>query len=178
LQKFLHTIFKVLNMSVERVRAWLKRWGKDGGIVEFPVSTANVDLAAKAAGVIPARIAKSIAMRRGDGCVLVVAAGDTRINARKFKDTFNSKMKLCSPDETFAFTGYMVGGVCPFAIEHPQVEIFCDVSLKRFDTIFPACGSDNSTVELSCEELFTCARAADWVDVCTLPDEPPLARES
>lgn len=162
-------------MSIERVRAWLKRWDKDSGIVEFPVSTANVELAAKAAGVIPARIAKSIAMRKGEGCVLVVTAGDTRLNARKFKDAFETKMKMCSPDETLAFTGYKVGGVCPFAIEHPLVEIFCDISLKRFDTVFPACGSDNSTVELSCEELFTCAQAKGWVDVCVPPEDtaPP-----
>ena len=156
-------------MSITRVRAWLRRWGKHTSILEFPVSTANVALAAEAAGVIPARIAKSIALRKGEGCVLVVAAGDTRINARKFKDAFDCKMKLCSPEETLAFTGYAVGGVCPFAVEHPLVEIYCDLSLKRFDTVLPACGTDNSAVELTCEELFACSQAKGWVDVCTLP---------
>lgn len=157
-------------MSVERARNWLRRWGKDNRILEFSVSTANVGLAAEAAGVIPARIAKSIAMRRGEGCVLVVAAGDARFNARKFKDTFGCKMQMCSPDETFAFTGYQVGGVCPFAIENPLVEIYCDESLRRFETVLPACGTGNSVVELSCEDLFACSQAKGWVDVCALPE--------
>ncbi len=153
-------------MPIERVREWLKRWDKDGDIREFDELTPNVELAAQAVGVIPARIAKSIALRRGEGCVLVVTAGDVRFNARKFKDAFACKMKLCSPEETFAFTGYKVGGVCPFALQHPQVEVYCDVSLQRFDSVFPACGTDNSAIELTCDDLFTCAEAKGWVDVC------------
>jgi prolyl-tRNA editing enzyme YbaK/EbsC (Cys-tRNA(Pro) deacylase) len=159
-------------MSVDRVRSWLRRWGKDGAVREFPVSTANVELAAKAAGVIPARIAKSITFKNGTDCVMIVAAGDARFNGKKFREAFGYKMQMLSPAEALAFTGYEVGGVCPFAIINPAVEIFCDVSLRRFTSVLPACGSSNSCVELNLEELFAYAEAKAWVDVCLIPEEP------
>ncbi len=153
-------------MPVEDVKEYLKRWGKDKDVMEFEESCATVDLAAKAAGVIPARIAKSITLRLGEGCVLVVAAGDGKIDNRKFKNFFGCKAKMLTPDEALAFTGHAVGGVCPFAVSNPSVSIYLDVSLKRFDTVFPACGSSNSVIELSLDELYACSGAAGWADVC------------
>lgn len=157
-------------MSVERVKNWLSRWGKDKNIMEFAESTANVELAAKAAGVIPARIAKSITFKKDDGCVMIVSAGDTRFNGKKFREAFGCKMQMLSPDDALAFTGYAVGGVCPFDIENTAVEIYCDVSLQRFKTVLPACGSANSCIELTLDELMEYSLAKGWVDVCIIPE--------
>jgi prolyl-tRNA editing enzyme YbaK/EbsC (Cys-tRNA(Pro) deacylase) len=153
-------------VSIERVREYLKHFGKDKDIQEFNVSSATVELAARALGVIPARIAKSIAMKVDDGCVLVVSAGDVKINSSKFKAYFAAKAKMMNAAETYAFTGHKVGGVCPFAIENPEVKVFLDVSLQRFASVYPACGSSSSGIEMTCDELFACAKALDWVDVC------------
>ena len=165
-------------MSVDAVKGHLRRWGKDGNVLELAESCATVDLAARAVGVCAERIAKtlSFAARKEEGsdperaCILVVASGDARIDGKKFKDRFGVKSKMLAPEEALARTGHGVGGVCPFAVEHPLVEIYCDVSLQRFDSVFPACGTDNSAIELSCDELFTCAQAKGWVDVCVLPE--------
>lgn len=161
-------------MSVTTVKNYLKAWGKDTAIMEFETSCATVELAARAAGVSEARIAKTLSFKSKESgtttkqpcCTLVVAAGDARIDGKKFKDRFGVKSKMLSPEETLACTGHAVGGVCPFAIENPNASVYLDVSLRRFPTLFPACGSSNSIVELSCDELFTIASARDWVDVC------------
>lgn len=163
-------------MSVQAVREYLKQWNKDGGVLEFPVSSATVELAAQAVGVIPARIAKTLSFEREDGCILVVAAGDARIDNAKFKAAFGRKARMLPPEDVLRLTGHAVGGVCPFAVG-PGAEVYLAVSLRRFESVFPACGSSNSAIELSCEELFACARAKSWVDVCKGWEEfPPPAQ--
>lgn len=156
-------------MSIEKVRNYFKQFGLDGKIMEFDVSSATVDLAAKAVGVEGARICKTLSFKDGDsGCILIQTAGDTKIDNRKFKDTFGQKAKMLSPDEALAFTGHAVGGVCAFGIENENVKVYCDISLKRFSTVFPACGSANSAIELTCDELFKYSNAIDWIDVCKI----------
>ena len=152
--------------SIDRVRACLKGFGLDGRIREFPVSSATVELAAQAAGVIPARIAKSLSFLLPDGPILVVAAGDARVDNPKFKAQFHAKAKMLGHDEVEALIGHAVGGVCPFALKD-GVRTYLDASLRRFDTVFPACGSDNSAIELTLEELERAAgNCQGWVDVC------------
>ncbi len=153
-------------MSVESVKQYLKQWGKDTAVREFPVSSATVDLAAKALGVIPARIAKTLSFEDPEGCILIVAAGDARIHNQKFKAQFGRKAKMLSPDQVLELTGHPVGGVCPFDVDESKVKVYTDISLRRFDTVFPACGSGNSAVELTCEELYQCAKSLGWIDVC------------
>lgn len=152
-------------MSIEAVRQYLKEYGRDGDILEFPVSSATVELAAKAAGVIPARIAKTLSFRHGDGCVLIAAAGDAKVDNAKFKAQFGHKASMLPPEEAPELTGHAVGGVCPFAAG-PRAEVYLDVSLKRFQTVFPACGSSNSAIEITPDELFSISHAAAWIDVC------------
>lgn len=158
-------------MSVETVREYLKGYGLDGKVKEFEVSSATVELAAKAVGVIPARIAKTLSFRLGDGAVLVVAAGDAKIDNRKYKDQFGTKAKMLSPEEVVQYTGHAVGGVCPFAVPDERVTTWLDVSMKRFETVFPAAGSDSSCVELTLDELERASGAEGWVDVCKLPEQ-------
>jgi len=153
-------------VSIEKVRVFFRPLGREGDILEFPVSSATVELAAQAVGVAPARIAKTLSFAVEDGCVLVVCAGDAKIDNAKYKAQFHCKAKMLSPDEVLAFTGHAVGGVCPFAIESPAVTAYLDVSLRRFDTVYPAAGSSNSAIELTCDELADYARSAGWVDVC------------
>lgn len=153
-------------MAIERARAWLKKCNLDGRILEFDVSSATVELAAEAAGVIPARIAKSLAFMTPEGPILIVTAGDMKIDNPRFKAQFLCKAKMIGHDEVESLIGHSVGGVCPFAIE-PGVKTYLDASLKRFDTVFPACGNASSAVELSCAELEHAAQGfAGWVDVC------------
>jgi prolyl-tRNA editing enzyme YbaK/EbsC (Cys-tRNA(Pro) deacylase) len=152
-------------MSIEQVRRFLKRWNRDGDIIEMNVSTATVAEAANALGVIPARIAKSISLRQGDGAVIVVTAGDMKLDNRKYKDRFGAKAKMLSPEEALRYTGHAVGGVCPFALPG-DVAVYLDISLRRFDTVFPACGSGNSAIELTMEELHEYSQNREWVDVC------------
>lgn len=153
-------------MAIEKVREYLKQWGREKDIIEFPVSSATVELAAEAAGVIPARIAKTISLRSEEGCILVVTAGDAKIDNGKFKDFFQAKARMLTPEEVLEYTGHAVGGVCPFGIEKSEVSVFCDISLKRFASVFPACGSSNSAIELNCDELYLYSKATAWVDVC------------
>lgn len=153
-------------MSVEKVKNYFSRFDKDKDVIELATSSATVDLAAQALNVIPARIAKTLSFKADEGCILVVTAGDGKIDNKKFKETFNLKAKMLSADEVIGNLGYAVGGVCPFAIENPLVRVFCDVSMKRFDTVFPACGSSNSAIELTCDELFKFSKCTSWVDVC------------
>ena len=152
-------------MSIEKVKAYFNQFGMEERILEFPVSSATVELAAKAVGVIPARIAKTMSFLTDAGCILIVTAGDAKIDNTKYKAQFHKKAKMLTPDEVDAMVGHSVGGVCPFAI--PQnVSVYLDVSLKRFDTVFPACGSGNSAIELTCEELYRFGSAKAWIDVC------------
>ena len=152
-------------MSIDKVRAYLHKFGVADRIQEFSVSSATVELAAMALGIDGARIAKSISLASPDGCILVVCAGDVKIDNRKFKDRFSLKPKMLSPDEALALTGHAVGGVCPFALPE-GVSVYLDESLKRFDSVYPAAGSSNSALELSCDELYKCSGALGWVDVC------------
>lgn len=158
-------------MSIEKVRKYFSELGIDTKIMEFDVSSATVDLAAEAVGVIPARICKTLSFKDEDGCILIQTAGDTKVNNGKYKRYFGFKAKMLSPDEVIDFTGHAIGGVCAFGINNPKVKIYCDESLKRFDTVFPACGSSNSAIELTCDELFGFSKALDWIDVCKIPEE-------
>lgn len=153
---------------LEKVREYLKRFGMDGKIIELPASSATVELAAKALSVEPCRIAKTLSFRAGDKVVLVVAAGDARVDNRKFKEFFGAKAKMLSAEEAETLVGHAVGGVCPFAVNE-GVGVYLDVSLKRFRTVFPACGSSNSAIELTPEELAEYASGfMGWTDVCKL----------
>ena len=152
-------------MSIEKVRDYFRPLGREGDILEFPVSSATVELAAQAAGVIPARIAKTLSFLVDESCVLVVAAGDAKIDNGKYKAMFHTKAKMLTPEQVSAFTGHSVGGVCPFA--NPEgVRTWLDVSLRRFDTVFPAAGSGNSAIELTCDELAEYSHSLGWIDVC------------
>lgn len=152
-------------MAIEVVRDYFKQFGIEEKILEYEESSATVELAAQALNVEAARIAKTLSFKKEDSCILVVAAGDTKIDNAKFKTTFGVKAKMLTPDEVMEQVGHAVGGVCPFGIPD-DVIVYLDESLKRFETVFPACGSSNSAIELSCEELFTYANGQDWVDVC------------
>jgi prolyl-tRNA editing enzyme YbaK/EbsC (Cys-tRNA(Pro) deacylase) len=152
-------------MSIEDVRSYLKRWQRDRDIIELAASTATVNEAARALGVIPARIAKSISLKQGDGAMVVVIAGDMKLDNRKYKDRFGFKAKMLSVEEALGLTGHAVGGVCPFGLPD-GIDVFLDVSMKRFDTVFPACGSSNSAIELTLDELNEYSQSKEWVDVC------------
>ena len=153
-------------MSVAKVKNYLVQYGLEGRLHVFPVSSATVELAAKALDVEPARIAKSISFHDGgEGCLIIVTAGDVKIDNAKFKAEFGYKAKMLKQDEVEPMTGYIVGGVCPFD-NPPAAKVYCDVSLRRFDRIFPAGGSDDSCVDLTCEELFKISGSIKWVDVC------------
>ena len=156
-------------MSIEKGRAFFRALGMEDRIIEFTVSSATVELAARALGVEGARIAKTLSFRSGEGCLLVVAAGDARIDNAKFKTEFGCKAKMLSPEEVLARVGHPVGGVCPFG-RNPGVPVYLDASLRRFDTVYPAVGSPSSAIGLTIEELFTCSGAEKWVDVCKLPE--------
>lgn len=152
-------------MSVENVKAYFKKYGIEEKIQEFEVSSATVELAAAALSCEPARIAKTLSFKVEDHAVLVVAAGDTRIDNKKYKAQFAAKAKMLSPDEVQTMVGHAVGGVCPFAVKE-DVKVYLDVSLKRFETVFPACGSSNSAIELTIPEMEEYSGYLEWVDVC------------
>ena len=152
-------------MSVDKVRNFLTKFGAEERIREFDVSSATVALAAEALGCEPCRIAKSIALATPEGAVLVVAAGDAKIDNQKFKSQFNTKAKMLTPEDALALVGYAVGGVCPFDVNE-GVRVYLDESMKRFGTVFPACGSSNSAIELTLDELERFSGYVSWVDVC------------
>lgn len=159
-------------MAIEKVREYFREFGIEDRIREFDVSSATVELAAKAVGVIPARICKTLSFLHPEGgCILIQTAGDTKINNGKFKRQFGFKAKMLSQQQVLDFTGHAVGGVCAFAVDNETVKIYADESMKRFDTVFPACGSSNSAIELTCEELFEYSKAIEWIDVCKIPEE-------
>ena len=152
-------------MSIEKVRAHFKTLGIADRILEFDVSSATVELAAQALGVEGKRIAKTLSFLVGDSCVLVVAAGDARIDNAKFKAFFHVKAKMLPHDAVPEYIGHAVGGVCPFAVKD-GVAVYLDQSLQRFETVYPACGSSNSAIELTIEELERYSGFSEWVDVC------------
>ena len=155
-------------MSTERVKAYLSRWNRENDVVEVTTSTATVILAAQALGVIPGRIAKSITLRRGEeGALMVVTAGDSRLDNKKFKSHFGFVPKMLRPEDAWRHTGFAVGGICPFALPD-GFEIYLDENLRRFVTVFPACGSANSMIEVTTDELAEYSGSHGWVDVCTL----------
>ena len=153
-------------MSIEKVRAYFQPLGIAERIQEFSVSSATVELAAQAVGVEGARIAKSLSFKVDDQPILVVAAGDAKVDNSRYKAQFHTKAKMLTHEEAHDLIGHDVGGVCPFAMPE-NVKVYLDVSLKRFGTVYPAAGSDNSAIELTCEELEKYAsNFAGWVDVC------------
>ena len=152
-------------MAIEKVRAYFEQQGIGDRIREFTVSSATVELAAQALGCQPCRIAKSLSFLVEGKAVLVVAAGDARIDNPKYKAQFGTKAKMLTPEEVETLVGHAVGGVCPFAVNE-GVKVYLDVSLKRFETVFPACGSSNSAIELTIAELEKYSGYTDWVDVC------------
>ncbi|HEY5585855.1 MAG TPA: YbaK/EbsC family protein [Ruminiclostridium sp.] len=152
-------------MAIDKVREYLKQWSMDEKIQEFDVSSATVELAAQALHCEPKRIAKTLAFEVDDSCVLIVAAGDTKIDNTKFKGLFKTKAKMLAPDEVIEFVGHAIGGVCPFGI-NDNVRVYLDISLRRFNTVFPACGSSNSAIELTPVELEKYSNSLEWIDVC------------
>lgn len=160
-------------MAIEKVKEYFRGFGMEERIMEFSQSSATVELAAKAAGCEPERIAKTLSFLVDGRTVLVVMAGDARVDNKKFKDYFHTKAKMLSPDEVETRTGHAVGGVCPFGIP-ADVQVFLDISLKRFKTVFPACGSASSAIELTPGELEKYAGSREWIDVCRgwQPEKP------
>lgn len=152
-------------MAIEKVKACFEQCGIADRIQEFAVSSATVELAAQALGCEPCRIAKTLSFLVDGHAVLVVAAGDAKIDNPKYKAKFGEKAKMLTPDEVEAMVGHAVGGVCPFGV-NDGVRVYLDESLKRFETVFPACGSSNSAVELSVRELEQYSGCTSWVDVC------------
>jgi len=156
-------------VSIEKGRAYFRALGIEDRVLEFDVSSATVELAAKAVGVEGARIAKTLSFKTPEGCMLILAAGDARIDNHKFKETFHMKAKMLTADEVLELVGHPVGGVCPFGCNE-GVPVYLDESLKRFETVFPAVGSANSAIELNLDELFRYSKALKWIDVCKLPE--------
>ena len=152
-------------MAIDRARAHLRALGMEDRVMEFDVSSATVELAAAAVGCEPARIAKTLSFMTAEGPILVVAAGDARIDNQKYKARFHMKAKMLPHDEVGPLIGHEVGGVCPFGVNE-GVAVYLDESLKRFQTVFPACGSDNSAIELTLAELEKFSGCREWVDVC------------
>ena len=151
-------------MSIENVREYLRKYGKDGDIIEFQESSATVKEAAADLGTEDGRIAKSMSFMTEGGAIIIVLAGDMKIDNRKFKDIFHEKARMINPAEVEEKTGHPVGGVCPFAAKE-GVRVFLDISLRRFATVFPAAGSPNSAIELTPDELEALSGSVDWIDV-------------
>ncbi len=156
-------------MSIEKVKEYFKQYGMEDRVLEFEVSSATVALAAEALGCEPERIAKTLSFNVNGECVLVVAAGDAKVDNGKFKAYFETKAKMLPFDEVAAICGHAAGGVCPFAVNE-GVRVYLDISLKRFETVFPAAGSSNSAIELTVEELEKYSGFKEWIDVCKLPE--------
>lgn len=152
-------------MALAEVMEYFKGLGMENKILLFEESSATVEMAAERLQVIPARIAKTLSFRSGNSCMLVVTAGDKKIDNAKFKEKFSMKAKMLNFEEVQDLVGHPVGGVCPFALPR-NVEVYLDVSMQRFETVYPACGSANSAIELTCAELLKYSEAKEWVDVC------------
>lgn len=152
-------------VSIEKVRAYFSRFHMEDRILEFPVSSATVELAAQALGCDPSHIAKTLSFRLADSVVLIVAAGDAKVDNAKFKAHFDVKAKMLPREDAESAIGHPIGGVCPFAV-NPGIGVYLDESLRRFSTVFPACGSSNSAIELTIAELERYSNYSGWVDVC------------
>lgn len=152
-------------MSIEKVKAYFNQFGMADKIQEFDVSSATIELAAQALHCEPCRIAKTLSFNVDNQAILIVAAGDAKVDNKKYKAYFSTKAKMLTPDEAVSLIGHAVGGVCPFALL-PQVKVYLDESLKRFTTVFPACGSSNSAIELTIPELEKYSNSLAWIDVC------------
>lgn len=152
-------------MAIEKVREYFKTFGMEDRILEFDVSSATVELAAQAVGCEPERIAKTLSFMLPDGPILIVAAGDAKVDNRKFKDQFHTKAKMLTSEEVVELVGHAIGGVCPFGINE-GVTVYLDESLKRFEAVFPACGSSNSAIELTIPDLEKYSGYSAWIDVC------------
>ncbi len=152
-------------MSIERVKEYFRSYGMEDRILEFDVSSATVELAAAAVGVEGKRIGKTLSFHQGDEVALILVAGDARIDNKKYKARFGTKAKMLAFEEAEPLIGHAVGGVCPFGVNE-GVKVYLDESLKRFETVFPACGSSNSAIELTIPEVEKYSNYIDWVDVC------------
>ena len=152
-------------MSIEKVKEYLSAYGFADKVLEFPVSSATVELAAQALGCEGCRIAKSLSFLLDGKAILIVAAGDARIDNPKYKARFGAKAKMLTPEQAVEMIGHAVGGVCPFSVNE-GVTVYLDESLRRFETVFPACGSSNSAIELTIPQLEQLSRFTGWVDVC------------
>ena len=157
-------------MSIEEGRKYFRDLGMEDRVIEFTVSSATVELAAQALGVEGARIAKTLSFKTPETCLLILAAGDARIDNHKYKAKFHTKAKMLSHVEVQEKIGHPVGGVCPFGISK-DIPVYLDESLKRFETVFPAVGSERSAIELNLDELFRYSNAIEWIDVCTVPEQ-------
>ena len=151
-------------MSLEKVKEHLRKYGKDGDIILFDQSSATVREAAQDLGTEEGRIAKTMSFLLSTGPIVIVAAGDEKIDNRKFKDTFHEKARMIGPDEVLELTGHPVGGVCPFAPK-AGVKVYLDNSLRDFETVFPAAGSRNSAIEMTPDELEKTSSPESWIDV-------------
>lgn len=158
-------------MAIERVKEYFKQYNMEERIIELAESSATVELAAHALGCEPARIAKSLSFMVNDTPVLVICAGDVKIDNAKYKAKFGTKAKMLTPEQAETLIGHAVGGVCPFGINE-GVSVYLDESLKRFTTVFPACGSANSAIELTIPEMERYSGYTEWVDVCKMREQP------
>ena len=156
-------------MSIDKVKAYFRQFGMEDRVMEFPVSSATVELAAQALGCEPCRIAKTLSFSVGGNPILIVTAGDTKIDNSKYKGKFGTKAKMLTPDEAVTLIGHAVGGVCPFAVNE-GVTVYLDESMKRFPTVFPACGSSNSAIEMTMEDLEKYSGYSEWINVCKIPE--------
>ena len=161
-------------MSIEVCRTYLRQRGYEDRIREFDVSSATVELAAQAVGCEPARIAKTLSFVHEDGAVLIVCAGDAKIDDAKFKAQFHHKATMLTPEQVETYSGHQIGGVCPFGITLPNTVTYLDISLQRFDTIYPAAGNAASAVRLNCDELAQLSNSVGWIDVCKGWQAPSL----
>ncbi|MDH6595904.1 YbaK/EbsC family protein [Bacillus aerius] len=152
-------------MSIKKVKDYFKQYEMDTRIQEFSVSSATVDLAASALGCEPERIAKTLSFLVNGQAILVVTSGDAKVDNKKFKEYFKTKAKMLPPQEVVDLVGHEIGGVCPFAIKN-GVSVYLDMSLKRFETVYPACGSSNSAIELTIKQLEKHSSYTQWIDVC------------
>lgn len=152
-------------MSIEKVRAYFAAFGMEGRILEFPVSSATVELAAQALNCEPCRIVKTLSFNAGGKPILIAAAGDAKVDNAKYKARFGVNAKMLSHEEAASLIGHAVGGVCPFAVNE-GVEVYLDISMKRFQTVFPAAGSSNSAIKLTIPEMERYSGYTEWVDVC------------
>ncbi len=156
-------------MAIEKVKAYFKEFGIENKVMELENSSATVELAAAALGTAPERIAKTLSFLVDDNPILIVAAGDARVDNKKYRTFFGAKAKMIPSEDVERLIGHAIGGVCPFAINE-GVKVYLDESLKRFETVFPACGSSNSAIELTMEELEKYSKSSNWIDVSKLPE--------